>query len=186
MRLAHRLAVGEPVRLCSFDFPYSQLIWEVQVLSRRDCRVCGLVILLMAGCSSQKDDASAERIKAMAGGELKKVVPVSGKVLLDGQPKEGISIVLYPDPPTGVVAGEVRTKSDGTYCWGTYGECDGIAPGKYKVTFRLIPKPRRNDNVSVKEDQLKGKYSDPLKSKFVLEVKEGSPQTNVDYDLKTK
>ena len=158
---------------------------ESAVFSFRVTRVSVLAMLLIAGCADNKEDASAERLKAMAGGELKKVVPVSGKVLLDGQPKEGVTISLYPEP-AGAAVGEVVTNADGTYCWQTYSECDGILPGTYWVAFRLTPKQRRNDNVAPTEDLLKGKYSNPARSKFKLTVADGAPQTNVDYDLATK
>lgn len=141
---------------------------------------------LVVGCGNDKGDVSAERLKKMAGGELKKVVPVSGKVTVDGQAKEGVNIAVYPDPLTGVVANEARTQADGTYCLNTYSECDGIAPGKYKVTFKLVPKQGRNDNVSAADDQLKGKFTDPSRSTFKLEVKEGSPISDANFDLKTK
>jgi len=155
------------------------------VFSCRDYRACAVAILVIVGCDNQKDDASAERIKAMAGGELKAVVPVSGKVLVDGQPTGGVTVTLYSELG-GTSAGESQTKTDGTYCFQTYGECDGIAPGKYRVAFRLMPKQRKNDNFSPADDRFKGKYSDPRRSQFKLTVEAGAPQTNVDYDLQTK
>jgi len=142
--------------------------------------------LLLAGCSNDKADTSEERMKSMTGNDTRKLVPVSGKVTVDGQPTGGVSVILFPDPPAGVVANETLTKPDGTYCLITYGECDGIPAGKYKVTFKLIPKPGRNDNATSAEDKFKGKFADPNKSSYKLEVTEGSPKTDGDFDLKTK
>ena len=54
-----------------------------------------LTVLLIAGCGSDKADASKARLQAMAGGQLKDVVPVSGKVLVDGEPASGVLLRLW-------------------------------------------------------------------------------------------
>jgi hypothetical protein len=158
---------------------------EATVSAGRKLCLCALALgMLIVGCNDKKEDESRERLKSMAGGELKKVVPVSGKVLLDGQPKGGVTITLHPE--TGTATMDTVTKSDGTYCWQTYEQCDGVAPGSYKVVFRLMPKQGRNDNVAARVDELKGKYSDPRKSEFKLTVEAGYSQTDVNYELSTK
>src|SRR6187549_3927495 len=97
----------------------------------RGSRVVALAVLLIAGCGTGKGDVSKERLEQMAGGTLKEVVPVSGKVLVDGEPKGGVNLYLHPDAG-GESITTCRTKEDGTYCWSTNMACDGIAPGKYR------------------------------------------------------
>jgi len=160
---------------------------EATVSSCRSLLICAGAFLLIAGCGGYNADVSAERMKSMTGNDSRKLVPVSGKVTIDGQPKEGVALAFYVDSPTGTaVANDARTKADGTYCLNTYAECDGIPAGKYKVAFKLVPKPGRNDNVTAADDQFKGKFADHTKSKYTLEVKDGAPMTDANFDLKTK
>src|SRR5579872_2991548 len=105
---------------------------------------------------------SEERLAKMAGGKLKDVVSVSGKVLVDGNPQAGVNLFLYPDNG-GKVLAQCRTDSDGTYCWTTHTECDGLEPGKYRLAFEYVPKQRRNDKGT---DEFGGRYSDPMKVEY--------------------
>ena len=126
---------------------------------------------------------SEERLTKMAGGKLKDVVPVSGKVLVDGAPQAGVNLFLYPSTGKMKVITECRTDSDGTYCWTTHTECDGLPPGQYRLAFQYMPKRSRNDKGN---DLLGGRYSDPMKVDYPLTVEEGSPQEDVNYELTTK
>ena len=149
------------------------------------CRRSGVYVLaafLIAGCGSSADDMSEGRLAQMAGGTLKGVVPVSGKVLVDGVPKDGVNIFLYASTG-GKVITECRTDSDGAYCWTTHTECDGLEPGTYRLGFQYSPKQRRNDRGT---DLFGGRYSDPMKVEYLLTVEEGSPQEGVNYELTTK
>jgi len=126
---------------------------------------------------------SEERLASMAGGKLKDVVPVSGKVLVDGAPQAGVNLFLYPSNDGRKPIAECRTDSTGAYCWATHTECDGLAPGKYRLAFQYMPKRSRNDKGN---DLLGGRYSDPMKVEYPLTVEEGSPQEDVNYELSTK
>ncbi len=128
---------------------------------------------------------SKERLEKMSGGALKEVVPVSGKVLVDGEAKGGVNIYLYP-AAGGKMITECRTNADGTYCWATYGQCDGIEAGSYKLAFRLVPRQKRNDRNETSDDVFKNKYSDPTKVDFPLTVAKGAPQKDVNYELTAK
>jgi 5-hydroxyisourate hydrolase-like protein (transthyretin family) len=118
----------------------------------------------------------------MAGGKLKDVVPVSGKVLVDGVPQGGVNVYLYRSTGGKVIA-ECRTDDDGTYCWTTHTECDGIEPGEYRLGFRYVPRQRRNEKGT---DLFEGRYSDPMQVEYLLSVAAESPQSDADYELTTK
>jgi hypothetical protein len=157
---------------------------EVIVICYRRSQGCVIAVLLIAGCGPGAGDTSPERLAQMAGGTLKDVVPVSGKVLVDGEPKEGVNLYLYASTGGSAIA-ECRTNPDGTYCWSTHLPCDGIEAGNYRLAFKYIPKQRRNDRDEDAGDLFQGRYSDPMKVEYLLTVEE-SPQTDVDYDLKMK
>lgn len=147
-------------------------------------RGCALSLLLIVGCGTGAD-TSKERLESMSGGKLKTVVPVSGKVLVDGEPAGGVTLFLHPEKG-GKPLAQTLTKPDGTYCWATYIACDGIEPGSYRLAFQRLPKQKRNDNVNAAEDLFKKKFIDPLKIDYPLTVAEGSPQVDVNYELSTK
>lgn len=148
----------------------------------RNLFVGSLFIATIAGCGDGKSDVSEERLKSMAGGELKPVFPVSGTVRVDDEAVMGVNLYLYKEEGGGVLK-ECRTGEDGTYCWATRLPCDGLEAGSYRLAFKYIPKPKKNDTG---EDLFKGKYANPMKNDFKLTVEEDSPQTDVDYDLKLK
>ena len=144
--------------------------------------ICFLTVLLLAGCGSDKGDATKDRLKAMSGGELKNVFPVSGKVLVNGEPVEGVMLELWSDVKSGKPLRKVVAGKDGKYCWSRYTRCDGLEPGAYKLTFKQLKNPKKENS----EDLFKGRLSNVNKSKHELTVEAGKPQENVDYDLSTK
>jgi hypothetical protein len=152
-------------------------------LVQRGFVMWALATLLFAGCGDKtKTDVSDERLKEMAGGELKEVVEIRGTIFLDGEPTEGINLSLY-DAATGKQVSTARTDADGKYCWSTYDNCDGVAPGEYVVTFTYVPKQKKNDTGA---DEFGGKYGNIRGSKFKVTVESGKPQTTVNYELEGK
>lgn len=139
-------------------------------------------VLLTVGCSDYKADLSEERLKSMAGGELKKVVPVSGQVLVDGTPTAGVNLYLHK-AEGGPAIRETRTEDEGKFCWTTHLPCDGLEPGDYLLAFKHIPKPKKNDKGV---DLFKGKYANPARNGIKLTVEDGVAQDDVTFDLKTK
>lgn len=155
-------------------------------MNLRHTSLCLSLIICVAGCGSDSSgDASAARMTAMAGGQLKPVVPVSGKVTVDGTAAGGVTIAIHA-AGGGPELRRTVTKPDGSYTWTTYTADDGLEPGSYAVTFRQMLRERRNDDFEPKDDKLAGKFVNPQKSKFKLDVAAGAPQTNVDYELTTK
>lgn len=86
------------------------------------------LVLLAVGCGP-------------SGPEL---VPVSGRVLLDGQPLPAKSVFFIPADGTGGLGAGANTKSDGSYELiavypGAVKDMPGIPAGKYKV---VVSEPR--------------------------------------------
>ena len=145
---------------------------------------CFLGLASLSGCmNDNKKDVSEQRLKSMAGGELKEVVAIGGVVSINGSPAAGVNLFLYRGGNAGSPIKECRTDEDGKYCWSTYLACDGVEPGTYLVGFTHIPNPKKN---GTGVDLFKGKFQDPTKNKFELKVEAGSPDDDVNYDLVTK
>ncbi|WP_437191659.1 carboxypeptidase-like regulatory domain-containing protein [Planctomicrobium sp. SH527] len=94
---------------------------------RRSFLLCGLVILLCAGCS-----------RAPEGVERK---VVTGTVIFDGKPLEYGTISFFPATPGGKETATSATVTNGSYRLPTE---NGLAPGSYKVSI-TAPKNRPAD-----------------------------------------
>lgn len=135
---------------------------------------------LLAGCNEERN-VGEDDLASMAGGELKETVPVSGTVNVGGAPTGDVFMYAYSKGDVTKPVAQIETKPDGTYCWTTYSLCDGLPPGEYTVAFSYVPDEGKGKKEG--EDLLGGKYRDPSKSEFTLQVSSGAPQTNVNYDL---
>jgi len=133
--------------------------------------------LFLSGCGGSGRDMSDEAVANMTGG-AKETVPVSGKVTLDGKPANKITISAYTQEGGTDAVAVIETNEDGTYCWKTYIECDGLPPGSYRLGFAKFA--RRKPGAG---DSLGGKYSNPMQNDFSLEVTSGQPQVDVNYEL---
>ena len=87
---------------------------------------------------------TAALICSSCGQGNKKVYPVEGKVLINGQPAKGACVFLHPsagkdftkgDQPRGV------TGEDGAFHIGTYKTLDGAPSGQYTATVYWTPVP---------------------------------------------
>src|SRR5207247_5472278 len=75
------------------------------------------------------------------GSAKRKLYPVRGKVLCDGQPTEGALITLRAldaSQPFDKLP-SARVKADGSFSIGTYDPEDGAPPGDYKVSIFWLP-----------------------------------------------
>ncbi|HEX4611846.1 MAG TPA: hypothetical protein VH092_26865 [Urbifossiella sp.] len=139
----------------------------------------GSAALLAAGCS---------------GGKL---YPVTGKVLVNGQPAGGAVVVFNPaaNPATMDRKPTGFAKADGTFVVGTFKDDDGAAPGEYLVTLAWPGQPPAAKAAGPKglgggderaldgSDQLKGKYRDPQTSGIKVTIQAG-PNDLPPFDLK--
>jgi hypothetical protein len=137
-----------------------------QLLLRRCAPVWLLAAtVLTGGCSS------AERL-----------VPVTGKVLVNGKPAVGALVMFHvdgtPDPRS--TPATATAKEDGTFAVAT-GVAGGMKPGKYVVTV-VWPDPTKKPtdaqrmmgyNPSDAPDLLAGRYATRDRSPLRAEVKSG-------------
>ncbi|MCA9075081.1 MAG: hypothetical protein KDA93_08615 [Planctomycetaceae bacterium] len=111
----------------------------------------------------------------------KEVVPVTGKVTLDGEPATSVVVKFYPkssinDPDPNSFQGGVDEQ--GNLFAGTYANNDGLAPGEYMVTFEKYD----TSNIIIGQkpaDLLKQKYWDPTKSEFSVNVQSGQASADM-------
>lgn len=115
------------------------------------------VVVLVVGC---------------VGEERLPLSPVSGRVLVDGQPAAGVQVRLVPadrpDDPD-ALRPFAATGDDGSFRLGTYAMEDGAPAGRFKAII-IWPLPLPRDS----SDQLGGRYSDPARSAWDVTVIAGA------------
>jgi hypothetical protein len=136
---------------------------------------CGL---LLAGCG---------------GASISGLVPVTGKVTLDGQPLSGAQVVFVPSGGTGRAA-SAATDASGVYSLVTNTD-KGAMPGNYKVQVNYITRPDGTPITTFEEGMditqleasgqakqiLPPRYSDHQQSELSFEVKSsGKNEYNID------
>jgi hypothetical protein len=120
----------------------------------------GLVLLILPACEPKRYD----RIP---------LYPVRGKVLFEGQPAAGVEVRFNPVIPSekNQFYPVAKVEADGSFTLTTFENKDGAPPGEYQVTFRW-------EDISSKQDpppdRLKGRYADPKKSPWCVQVREGA------------
>ncbi len=148
--------------------------------------VCGLVLALGCGRPTEKI----------------KVIPVTGRVTLDGQPLEGATVTFLPQTAEGAAAG-ATTDSTGNFKLQTAGAArPGAVPGAYQVTViksevrelmsqekalaeaqhknQLIPPP-----TTATKGLLPARYRNPAQSGLTATVTE-SGKNHFEFDVKSK
>ncbi len=149
---------------------FPSLAWKTKLV----LLFSGLACMATSGCSSRDPN-------------WKETIPVSGIVLADGQPAEGVTVIFNPvagmdqDQPT---VTQSMTDAEGKFSASTYESGDGVPQGDYKLTFtwgKLNPISMTFDG-----DKFKGRYKDPKKSDFEVKIVAGEPMDLGTFELKTK
>lgn len=115
------------------------------------------------------------------GGERIQIFPVHGEVFIDGKPGKDAFVFLHPKQPVDnpnpgrPIASLARVNEKGEFKISTYESGDGAPPGEYTISVTWneatgIMKDRFDG-----PDRLKGRYADPEKTGFKVEVPENAP-----------
>lgn len=148
--------------------------------------VCAAVLATAAGCGKK--------------GRKLDLVPVTGKITLEGQPVEGATVTFSPKGKGNAAA--AITGKDGTYRLKTFDQ-EGAEPGSYDVSVTKIDVQTTAVGATSVEDYqaamtkggayvvpkpqstllLPAKYASPLSSELKAEVKKGQ-QNEFSFDLK--
>ena len=108
--------------------------------------------------------------------------PVSGQVLVNGQPANGARVVFHHLDGWGEksIVPQAVTGEDGRFVLSTYGTGDGAPAGDYRVVVAW-PAYRRGRNVG--PDRLMGKFAKPETSGMKAHIEPG-PNELPPFDLK--
>lgn len=131
----------------------------------RNCSMtCSLValaaVLIAAGCGN--------------GSDWPTCYPVTGKVLVDGEPAVRAIVAFHPLAPSAdgkSYGASTFTDDDGAFRLTTFEAGDGALPGEYRVTVVANFKVQDGQDVSV-PDLLGGKYADAATSELKVTVRE--------------
>jgi hypothetical protein len=93
------------------------------------------------------------------------IVPVSGKVMIDGQPLTYGTIMVIPDAAR---ASFGKIGPDGSFSLTCYDENDGCVPGKHKVTVSAVEAL----NSSKQKWHAPKKYTEPDSSGLTVDISE--------------
>ncbi len=109
---------------------------------------------------------------------LPATAPVTGKVLYKGKPLAGVLVTFHPQFDMGAVDFMPSGVTDraGQFMLSTATAGDGAPPGAYAVTFvyPVTQSDRKNSGIEVEVDFWKGKYADPGKSSWKIQVQKGA------------
>jgi hypothetical protein len=137
--------------------------------------------LVAAGCAKSAKESLPGGFK-QTGQMPAKVYPLAGKVTIDGQPPRvvwpDLLLVMLTDPSNPILVNRpCRQCNDaGEFAFGTFTKDDGVAPGKYTVTFAVLKITPRG---VVGPDQLKNLYNDPDKNQQM-------PEFHIDHEAPGK
>jgi hypothetical protein len=112
---------------------------------------------------------------------LPELVPVTGRVVIDGKPAaEGA--VVYRQQSSGAIEASGIIQSDGTYSL-LQKERQGAQPGKYSVVVvvRRTPKNAAGEMTGLPEIVVNPKFTNPKTTPLSVEVKKDAPPGQ--YDL---
>jgi hypothetical protein len=134
-------------------------------------RVLCACAVIAAGCAKPADHSRPGAF-TQSGQRRVNVFPLAGKVTIDGQPPHvvwpDLLLVMLTDPSNPILVGRPcrQCNEAGEFTFGTYTKDDGVAAGKYIVTFAVL---RITPRGVVGPDQLKNLYNDPDKNQQLPE-----------------
>ncbi|TWT61744.1 carboxypeptidase regulatory-like domain-containing protein [Rubinisphaera italica] len=141
-----------------------------------------LMVLTAAGCGGENSSNTPELL-----------IPVTGTVLLDGEPLGGTAVKFLPYGETKGKGGFAITDAAGKFNAQDYSMAEGIEPGVYNVTFSKIAQP---DGSPIPEGQSAADVGaleilpthltsiNPDNMKYMLTVE--SEPISIDYELSSK
>jgi hypothetical protein len=113
------------------------------------------------------------------------MVPVKGKLLVDGQPAEHAAVVLHRldmdvfEKPAGTAG------ADGEFQLTTLKANDGAFPGEYAVTVSWAKPLTQSSDPDYGPELLPKKYQDPARSELKVTISEGETELPP-IEIKTK
>jgi hypothetical protein len=174
---------------------------------------CVLALAVLEGCSRTQTAEEARDLEPAESTQFQlptAVAKFAGRVTVDGKaPKRNCRLFVIlndPKPPADTAHGEGATRftacdADGNFAFSTYGNKDGVVPGKYVVTFVELHRPiNPSSNIRFlatvhvgpspdryrQPDELKNLYNDPDKNvknvEFNLEL-EAPGNAHYHFDL---
>lgn len=153
----------------------------------RACAVFVCITILFIGCNPKMSET--ERIRHEAEKSRVKAVPINGVVLVDGKPQENILVSVYKEGQAKPLSPNVHVAAspDGRFSFSTYANGDGLVPGNYLLTFEWHKiRLRSSKTLFEGPDKLNGRYSNPARSDFKLQVVENQAQQEIEFQLKSK
>jgi hypothetical protein len=116
-----------------------------------------------------------------------KLLPVMGKVLIDGQPLTLGQVIFQPDAEKGnTLKHEPRAPIDGqgNYVAATTGK-KGVPPGWYKVTLIATEPFDKDRPYVIPKSLIPLRYSDPNTSELAIQVVENAVPGAYDLSLRS-
>ncbi|QVL33182.1 hypothetical protein KIH39_04490 [Telmatocola sphagniphila] len=97
--------------------------------------------------------------------------PVSGQVLINGEPAKGASIIFHHEGDWGTrsIVPQATCDQEGKFVMSTYSQNDGAPEGEYKIALSW-PAYRTK---KASPDKLNGKFSDPKTSGLKVTIHPG-------------
>ena len=136
---------------------------RIQSLSRCVC-LFAILLILISGC---KDEPR--------GGPRVPTSPITGQVLVDGEPAHYLLVKCHPQGEAAVpttISG--FTDENGRFSISTYEQGDGAPAGEYVLTFMWGEIAIMSGRYGP-PDKLDGRYADEETSEYTVTVEEGVP-----------
>ncbi len=115
--------------------------------------------------------------------------PVTGTVMVDGQPASGAMVILCPTDTASPELQKERpfgtTRPDGKFKLTTFLKDDGVPLGEYKVLVQWVTAGAAYDERAGNSDRLRGKYMNLENTPLAASITEETVELPA-FDLKTR